>query len=295
LRDPDEALEHAIADACLAARAGDDIATDLAGFLARRGVAPADIEAILAAPRRLAVYRSLVRNGLSSVVLDMLPRTRTRLNAATGAPAGGGTPGGTPNQVRVAPNLVRVGRFDADLAAFVEERGPGTHYVRDFPFEFVAWAAPRWREDGSVPPYIPDLASYELAHFEVASAPPARASGALAEVALDRPVVFHESTRLARYAFAVHDLPEDGLEAPAARVVRLLAYRDAEHHVRWLELTPLAAALLERLLAGDTLGAAVERACGDAVVPPSSLRDEVARLLADLGSRSVLLGARAAG
>ena len=61
-------LERVIADACLGARAGDAIARDLRGFLEERGVAADDVDAIVAAPHRLAVYRSLVRNGLEGVV-----------------------------------------------------------------------------------------------------------------------------------------------------------------------------------------------------------------------------------
>ena len=89
-----------------------------------------DVEAILAAPRRLAVYRSLVRNGLAGVVVRMLPRTRARMNAAC------------------------AGRFDADLAAFLEEVGPRTHYLRDVPGELFAWAQPRWAADAARAPRI---------------------------------------------------------------------------------------------------------------------------------------------
>jgi hypothetical protein len=82
-------------------------------------------------------------------------------------------------------------------------------------------------------------------------------------------------------------------EAPSsdaeARPVSILIYRDPEHRSRFLELTPLAAAILERLFAGETLGQALTNAC-------ASLDEEVlagtARLLADLGERGVLLGAR---
>jgi hypothetical protein len=242
--------------------------TDLVGFLARRGVAQADIDAILAAPRRLGVYRSLVRNGLSSVVLDLLPRTRTLLNAAPGSG----------------------GRFDSDLASFVVERGPDTHYLRDVPFEFVAWAAPRWRADSSVPRYVSDVAAHELTRFEISCAAkvPARA---VVDVALDRPVVFDASARVVRYGFAVHELDDTATEAPVARDVRLLGYRDADHQVSWLDLTPLACAILERLLAGEPLGPAVERASAEAGAATALVGPEVARLLADLGDRGVLLGA----
>jgi hypothetical protein len=117
------ALETALARACLGAHAGDWIADDLRGFLEGHGVLPEDTEAILVEPRRLAVYRSLVRNGLSAVVLRMLPRTRARMNAACD------------------------GRFDADFARFVDEVGPRTHYLRDVPAELFAWTEPRWRKD----------------------------------------------------------------------------------------------------------------------------------------------------
>ncbi len=269
----ERALEKVIADACLGAPAGEALQRDLRNFLESRGVAPDDVAAILEAPRRLAVYRSLVRNGLSSVVLRMLPRTRARLNAACS------------------------GRFDADFAAFVDEESPHTHYLRDVPFELFAWAKPRWQADPSVPAYIVDLASYELAHFQVAQvASPggAHATNAV-DVALDRPLAFHESACVLRYAWAVHELPggDDATDEPPRRDVRLLAYRDADHSVRWLELTPLAATIVDRLAAGEALGAAIELACAGAGVAPPAVLPELARLLADLGNRGVLVGARA--
>src|SRR3981081_1568353 len=111
-------LQCAIANACLGARTDEELARNLSGFLDAHGVAAEDVEAILAAPRLLGVYRSLVRNGLSSVVQRMLPRTRARMNTAC------------------------AGRFDADLMAFVDQVGPRTHYLRDVPVELFAWAEP---------------------------------------------------------------------------------------------------------------------------------------------------------
>ena len=271
MSDADVALQRAIAEACLGARAGEAIARDLRGWLEERGVPPDDIEAILAAPPRLGVYRSLVRNGLSSVVLQMLPRTRARMNAAC------------------------EGRFDADLAAFADEVGPRTHYLRDVPGELLAWADPRWRADARVPPYLRELAGYELAHFAVAASAPASRAPHLAEVALDRPLAFVESLRLLHYAWAVHELGEDLTVEPARRDVHLLAYRDADHAVRWLELTPLASAIATLLVAGDPLGEAVAKACAAARALPAPVLPDIARLLADLGERGVLLGASGGG
>lgn len=278
------ALQSAIAEACLGAHADDELARDLRGFLARHGVDPDDIEAILAAPARLPVYRSLVRNGLSGVVLRILPRTRARLNAACG------------------------GRFDADLAAFVGDVGPRTHHLRDVPAEFFAWAEPRWRSDATVPRYLLDLAAHELAHFSVsaavssADAGPAPAAGApgadapeAGAIAIDRPLAFAGSVWIARYGWAVHELSPDAdathaTDEPSRREVCLFAYRDAAHAVRWLELTPLACTILEHLLAGEALGRAVQRACADHATAPADVLPEVARLLADLGERGALVG-----
>ena len=220
-----EALQRAIADACLGVHADEELARDPRAFLAARGVPPEDIESIALAPARLAVYRTLVRNGLSSVVAQMLPRTRARMNAAI------------------------AGRFDEDFATFVDEVGPRSHYLRDVPAELFAWAEARWRADPRLPPYLPDLAAHELARFVVAASASAQARESVDEVALDRPLAFVESARVERYGWAVHELPpdEDATDEPARREVRLLAYRDAAHAVRWLELTPLAAAILERL------------------------------------------------
>jgi hypothetical protein len=294
----DRALERAIAEACLGARAGEEIANDLRRFLERHGVEAEDVEAILAAPPRLAVYRSLVRNGLASVVLLMMPRTRERMNGGIGAR-----------------------RFEADLAAFADQIGPRTHYLRDVPAEFFAWAQARWRVDPTVPAYLADLASYELAAFHVAAAEGTRAGEELVDIELDRTLAFVGSTRLLHYDWAVHELPLDATTEPARRDVWLLAYRDDEgasqetpgtarpglrrsvtttsagqqrpaHAVRWLELTPLAAAILGRLLLAEPLGTSIARACADHGVTPSAVLGEIAKLFADLGGRRVLLGAR---
>jgi hypothetical protein len=263
-------LERAIADACLGQNAGEAIARDLRGFLEAHGVAPEDVDAIAAAPHRLAVYRTLVRNGLAGVVLRMLPRTRARLDAAW------------------------AGRFDADLARFLDDLGPRTHYLRDVPGEFFAWARPRWTGDAQVPAYLTDLAAHELACFRVAASESTMAGTAPGEVAPDRAIAFADSARLVRYAWAVHELgtSETATDRPTPRDVHLLAYRDAEHAVRWLELSPLAAAIARRLLAGDVLENAVRGACEEHTTAPAAVAADVARLLADLAERGVLLGAR---
>jgi hypothetical protein len=264
-------LEHAFADACLDVSV-DGMASDLRAFLERRNVTADDIDAILAAPRTLGVYRILVRNTISSIVARVLPRTRARLNDACS------------------------GMFDADLAVFLQEVGPRTHYLKDVPDEFFVWSEPRWRTNASVPAYLPDLARHEIACFTIASAwSDASSSTTVTETvdpALDpqRCLVFSPSTRLATYSWSVHTLSEDvgTRNVPSTGRVHLLGYRDEGHSVRWLELTPLAARVVRRLIDGEPLAMAVERACEE--LQAAAAVSDLARLLADLAERGVLLG-----
>jgi hypothetical protein len=267
----DERIHRVIADACFGVGSEAEFRRDLRAWLEAAGVPKEDVDAICAAPPRLSLYRRLVRNNLVGVTQRMMPRTRARLNDVAG------------------------GAFDATFDAFLEARAPRTHYLRDVPTEFLAWAAPVWRARKDVPSYAADLAAHEVVEFEVCAAPAPRDPPPLAEVALERALVFAEPRRLMRYAHAVHELPEgtDDRTAPEARAVTLLVYRDDRHAARFLELSPLAASILEQLFAGDALGAAVSAACdahGEAMDP--SVLEGAARLLADLGERGVLLGAK---
>ncbi len=81
------------------------------------------------------------------------------------------------------------------------------------------------------------------------------------ELSLDAPVAFVEAVRLMRYDYALHELSEDVADRtePTRRPTALFVYRNPEHEVRYLELTPLARAIIERLLDGQALGAAITR------------------------------------
>jgi len=264
-----ERMQAMIAKACLAKDA--PFQADLEGFLASHGVAPEDAEALLASPRRLGLYRRLVRHNVTAVIGSILERTRARLDK------------------RVPGELERA------IAAFLDEVGPRTPHMRDVPVEFLAHAAPRWRADARLPRWLADYAELELVDFAVGVAPPPSPSPPLADVAVDRPLVFAEARRLVHLGWAVNVMPGDDLDAqPEERPVSILVYRDAEHRTRFLELTPLAAAILERLFAGDPLGTAMVAACEVKAHPlDDSVLSGAARLLADLGERGVLLGAHA--
>ena len=267
-----ERLQAMMAKACFGKDAGAAFDADLAGFLASHGIAQEDADALLASPRRLGLYRRLVRHNVTGVIETMLEHTRAR-------------------HEKVLP-----GELDRAVSAFLDEVGPRTPHMRDVPAEFLAYAAPRWRADARLPRWITDYAELELLDFTIAVAPRPLPPPPLAEVAIDRPLVFGESKRLIHLGWAVNQVPRDDLDAePAERPVSILVYRDPEHRTRFLELTPLAAAILERLFAGDALGAAMVAACEAKAHPlDDSVLAGAARLLADLGERGVLLGAREA-
>lgn len=271
MTDADHALQRALTDACLDARAGDELAADAAAFLRARGVDEAEIAAMGTSISRFAVYRRLVRNNLEGVTQRLLARTRARLNELAG------------------------GRFDADFTRFLESAGARTHYLRDVPAEFLAWAAPRWAADAEVPTWVIDLARHELTAFVVGAAPQLAEPPSLVDLDLGKAVAFAATARLDAYAYAVHQLPpdEDDRTLPDEGAVALLAYRDPEHRVQWLALTPLARAVLERLMAGEVLQAALRDGCAQIGTPmDDQALATIATLLADLGERGVLLGAR---
>jgi len=264
-------LQAMMADACFGLDSHEHFDKDLRAYLARHGVAKEDVEALLAAPRRLGLYRRLIRHNVIAVIDTMLERTRARLD-------------------RVAP-----GTFTQAIDAFMAEAGPKTPHMRDVPSEFLAFAAPRWRKDERLPAWIVDYAELELYEFTIGVAPRPAPPPPLDDVAADRPLVFADPHVLVRLGWAVHEVPADDLvAAPEKRDTTILVYRDAAHRTRFLDLTPLAALILERLFAGSPLASSMVDACAAGKHPlDDTVLAGAARLLADLGERGVLLGARA--
>ena len=218
----------------------------------------------LRSPEGSGIYRTLVRRGIAGMLRFQLPRTAARLGP----------------------------RWDADVARFLDAL-PRSRYLRDAAFELFAHVEAGWRADPEVPPYIVELARHELLAFEVANAPDDPPLAGAAPLALDRGVALSASARLVRYGHAVHLLPEDeaSRDLPAATPTALCSYRDPEHEIHHLSLTPSAAAILERIGGGATLGEAVAgaaAACHQALDEPF-LRG-AARLLEDLGQRGVVRG-----
>jgi uncharacterized protein (UPF0276 family) len=245
---------------------------DPAGWLARQGVAPPDHEAMAGVgPRRLLVYRSLVRSGLEGVVRAFLPRTIARLGE---------------------DGFVRA------VGAWLHEAAPRSRFLRDAPGELVEWAREAWPGDPQVPEGLVDLARLEILESEVdAAADPPAPDDLVDALALDRPLVFTGALRLASFEHAVHELPEDADDrsAPTHAPTALLVYRDPRHRVRTLALSPLARAVLQRLVEGEqTVAQAIPAGAAEVgETVDDALLGRMSVLLADLAERGVLRGSRA--
>jgi hypothetical protein len=243
---------------------------ELLALCEKHGVSSADTAALGESSERLQVYRELVRSNLREALQLSIPRSMARLGPV----------------------------FDEYFDRFLQERGPRTHYLRDVTPELLAFCAPLWSGDVRVPSYLAELALHESLHIEVSALPALPRGHVAAPLALEQGVELGAALKLVHYRHAVHELPDDETDrgVPEARSVSLLVYRSPEHEVRYLELSPLACGIVERLLSGDTLGTAVREA---AAAAGSALTEAVlagaAKLLADLAERGVVRGPRVPG
>ena len=236
-------------------------------------LAPEDAAAFAKAEtRRIHVYRKLVHATLKDVIALEIPRAVARMG--------------------------HVG-YETSLAAWLTEELPRSQVLRDVPYEFVAWAAPRWAKDTTLPPYLADLARYELMEFDVYTAerePPAWAARPAPsdELAADQTLAFDGTVRIARFGHAVHELPDDADDRtePEPRESGVLAYRDADGRYRQLDLTPLATAIFGATWRhGTPIATAIQQACearGRAL--DQTVIDGTARVLEDLSERGAVLG-----
>ncbi len=260
---------RALQGALCARDAASALRTDLRGFLSRQGLEGADLEAMVeAGPTRLLAYRTMVQGRLRRTIKAYIPRVAHLLG----------------------------NRYAQEFCTYMEVRAPRTHYLRDVPAEFVAWARERWATMPDLPAYLGDLARYEILRDEVANAPGGGEPETGQALALDRPLRIDGSAQLQKFAYAVHEVagtPIDQTPEPPARATTLLVYRNRKtHRVHFVDLTPRAGALMRRLLAGEPVQVALAGAASDT---GGQLNDEflaaMVHFLTDLSERGVVLGA----
>ncbi len=259
-----QGLENVFADWVLGPAPSRD---RLALLCQRHDIGADDAAALSESFERLSVYRELVRGNLREALQLSIPRSIARLGPV----------------------------FDEYFDRFLAEQAPRTHYLRDVTPELLAFAAPLWESDARVPGYLYELARHEALHIEVSALPSLPRDHVPAPLSLAQGVELSAALRLVQYRHAVHELPADEGDRtpPSERAVTLLVYRSPEHEVRYLELTKLAHGIVERLLSGDTLGGAVQKAAAAEGSPLSeAVLAGAAKLLADLAERGVVRGPR---
>ncbi len=175
--------------------------------------------------QRLDVYRELLFNNLESFIATSFPVLRSL------------------HDERQWNDLIR---------EFLRRHHADTPLFPRLPLEFVSFL----REQPVDPerPFRHELAHYEWLEIEVANAPgpPAAESvDAAGDLLQGRPCLA-PAHRLASYRFPVHTIgPEQQPREPPPVPTCLVVFRDPELEVRFLELNPVSARLLERL-AGDS-------------------------------------------
>jgi hypothetical protein len=260
-----QALEPLLAELVLGPERSFSDRAALLAWLRERGVATEDAEALADVELpRLLVYRRLVRGTLRAALERAIPRALERLGED----------------------------FEPYFDRFLSAVGPRTHYLRDVTGELIDFIAESARE--GLPAYWIDLARHEALHIEVAALPSMQVPSEPCALALDAGLQFSESVRLAHYDYAVHELPDalDDRSEPRRERTHILAYRDAEHDVRYLALSELAADVIQRLLAGKSLADSLREA---APALTEATLNATASLLADLSERGVIVAPRAIG
>lgn len=222
------------------------------------------------AEQRFRVYRRMARHRLTDVVEGCFPRVAAVL-----------------------------GDLEPIVERWLDESPPRSPYLRDVAGELLGFLRPDVLPEGA-PPWVLELARHEQAMLEVEYA--GQESGAddvreIGELDFNRPAVLTPAHKILRARFAVHRLPAqidravEVEEGPFA----LCLYRDpASHEVRVLELSPVAAAILEEVARGDaTVVEAVRAAAArEHFEIDGALVGSFAELVADLAERGVWLGAK---
>lgn len=177
--------------------------------------------------RRLALYARLCRNNLDSLLATNFPVLRALHDTAA---------------------------WDERVRAFQAGHPCRTPFFHRLGAEFVEWLRQR-ADDSGEPPYFAELAHYEWSELALAldeACIEDVAHDADGDVARCVPVV-SPLAQVHAYRYPVHRIgPAFQPSAPSAQPVLLLLVRDRLDAVRFLELDPLTALLLERLAANTT-------------------------------------------
>jgi len=278
--DKERAIETFYALLVLSKKAGND-GEFIELICTKARLSPAQQKYLVQQPSsRLLIYRQLVRATLMQVLELAMPRAIARLGST----------------------------FETIFEDFLDSQAFKSRFLRDITPIFLDYY--KAHVSANVPRYIGELAQLEAARISVAAqltmTPHKKPVSSDApdqiglenqehELALELGLQFTEASELLEFSYAVHQLPEavDDKSVPPMRPTYLLAYRDPQNDIRYMDLSPLASSLLHHLKQGAHLGDAIEKACsklGQALSP--EVLNGCATLLANLSERGLVLGVR---
>lgn len=229
-----------------------------------RAPRPGDVD-----ERRMGIYRELFFNNVEGFLSDSLPVLRGILAGSAWQ------------------SLVR---------DFYAEHAAHSPFFRDIPREFLRYLEDERGTRPGDPPFLRELAHYEWVEQALTmhedAVPPATLD-ANGDLLTSHPLLSSLAWALS-YRFPVHRIAPDFQpgEAPAQPTF-LLAYRDMQQNVRFIELNPVSARLFELLHEGGTGAQALDRIAEELQHPqPEQVRDGGRQIMQDWRDRGIILGTR---
>lgn len=216
--------------------------------------------ALLGSRERWLVYRDLVRHRLVNIVEVAFARTKNALGDEA---------------------------FGRVIDEWLSSGGPKTRFFRYVPSELSEFAIPIWSEKG--PPWMGDLAMYEITAWDVRHAPPNRTE--TTEFSFDTVPVLTRASKILRLGYPVHmkPTPTDGYEPEPTF---LCIYRNENHRAVPWKLNPMAADLFEAWSRADKPVAQTVQevaAAHNTEIGPAFV-DKLSTLIADALQKGILLG-----
>ncbi|MGB1762236.1 DNA-binding domain-containing protein [Alloalcanivorax xenomutans] len=221
--------------------------------------------------RRLAVYRDLFFNNVQGILSQGFP---------------------------VLHGVLPEDRWRALVRAFFHRHRSHSPYFLQIPGEFVAFLAGEYQPDPQDPPYLAELAHYEWMEVVLDTATeeiPQRGYDPDGDLLAGVPVL-NPLHVLQGYRFPVHRIgPDYRPDRPLAEPVWLLIHRDRDDRVRFTELNPATARMLQLMAASpEEQGEAVLTRLAEELnfADQSALHGFAVELLEQLRGKHVILGAR---
>lgn len=195
------------------------------------------------------------------------------------------------NTFPVAREILGQERWQPLVEQFFEKHLSTSPYFREIPQEFMAWLLENPTVLETLPPWLAELLHYEWLEMHVATIDAPLPEVTTTTLELAKPVALSPFFMMAAYQWPVHTLSVQNQPSAQPAVPTLLAvYRTAEHKVRFMQLTPQAAMLLEVLQTDPTLTPLAAADQVSALIQQPFPADQVAALLTDLAARDIVLG-----